>query len=115
MATLVAEDDPAIDYRRASPNGGAHQTLPNELALVGRQAVHVSVVRTDVDTIPGYNWASPKPILLFGFLIQTASGFVLPDQFAARLLIAAYDPIFRGRVDMTIDDRRRRVRVGSDA
>src|ERR1700694_3163070 len=89
--------------------------LPDEFALVGRQTVHVAVVRSHVEAIVDDDRTSPESILLFRPLIQSAFCFVSPDQLAAILFVTANDSVFSGGVNKAINNSWRRVGIHANA
>src|SRR5258708_15978721 len=108
-AALFAIYDTIADHRGRAPNSGAHQMLPNQFAFVRGEKIHMAVVRSHVETIIENNRTTPKAVLLFCSLIQSAFGFISPNKFAIVLSIAANDSIFRGGINKAIDDRWGRV------
>src|SRR5713226_2941368 len=115
VTALVAKHNAAIDDRRRSPDRRTHQMFPNQFAFVGRQTVHIAVVRSHVETIVDDYRAGPKTVLLFRLLIQSAFSLVSPDEFAAFLFVASNDAVFGGGVNKAARDRRRRVRIDTNA
>ena len=50
-ARLVTKDDTIVDNRRGPPNWAARLEAPYQRALIGRQAVHITITRADIDLL----------------------------------------------------------------
>src|SRR5678815_789852 len=105
-AGLVAEDQATIDERRRSPDRCLRFIFPNDFALVGRQAIQVTVARTDVYSAIRDDRARPHATLLFQ---RSTSRLVLPKQHAVALPETIDHAILSGCVDFAFVNRRRRI------
>src|SRR6185369_17036970 len=105
-AGLVAEDQTTIDERRRSPDRGLRLIFPNDLALVGCQAIQVTVARADVYSSIRDDRARPDSTLLFAC---STKRLVLPKQLAVALPETIYDAILSGCVDFAFVNRGRRI------
>ena len=101
---FVTEDNAAIDNGRCSPNRGARFRAPHEFALVRRDAIHVAIVRTDVDSILDHDRTCPKSVRLAAAAICVAIEF--PNQFAGFFFEAKHVTVHGRGVNKIVDDPR---------
>src|SRR5215208_3660438 len=109
-AGLVAKHQTPINQRRRAPDRGPCAISPNDLALVRRQAIEITVARTNMHSSVRDNRACPKATLLFAC---AAFGFVFPNKLAVRLAEAIDIAVLRRGVNETVIDSR--SGVGADA
>src|ERR1044072_403787 len=100
-AGLVAENQTTIDERRRSPDRGLRFVFPNDFALVGSQAIQVTVARADVYSSIREDRTRPDSALLFA---RSTSRLVLPKQLAVALPETIDDAILSGCVDFAFVD-----------
>src|SRR5678815_1920816 len=93
---FVAADQTTIDERRRSPDRRFRLIPPNDLALVGGQAIQVTVARADVYSSIRDDRARPDSTLLFACSTER---LIFPKQLAIVLAKAIDDAILSGCVD----------------
>src|SRR5262249_21562851 len=110
-AGFVAEDQTPVDEWRRSPDRAARFVAPDECACVSGQAMKIAVVRTDIDAAFGDDRAGPDAV---SFFADPALRLVLPNQFAVVLPVAIDVAVLSRRVNKTVRDCGRRIRIGAD-
>ena len=61
-AGFVAKHHSSIDHWRRSPDRPAHQLLPDDLPFVGAEAIHETVVRSNVNPILNDDGLAQNPL-----------------------------------------------------